>query len=58
MDSAERQAHYKVLFNKVNEQIYQLPMISVPAVTVHQKDLVVHTGYKEPLIFNYLEWAK
>jgi len=58
MDPAERQAHYKALFNKVNEQVLQLPMISAPATTVHQKDLIVRTGYKEPLVFNYLEWAK
>jgi peptide/nickel transport system substrate-binding protein len=57
-DPAARQAHYKQMFDKVNEQIYMVPLVATPVVTVHHKDLVVRTGYKEPLVFNYLEWAK
>ena len=59
-DPAARQAHYKKMFDKVNEQIYMVPLTALPAVVVHSKDLVLQGGHKElqGFYFNYLEWAK
>lgn len=60
-DPKKRLAHYKAnAFNRVIAKNYLMPLIALPAVIVHSKDLVVKGGHKSPegFLYNYFEWTK
>ena len=54
----ERKAIYRQLFNKVNEEVYLFPLIALPSVMIHSKDLVIEGDQKSPegFKFNRLHW--
>jgi peptide/nickel transport system substrate-binding protein len=57
-DVEDRKAIYRKLFDKVNKEVYQFPLIAFPAVMVHSPDLVVGGGHKSPegFLINRLSW--
>ncbi len=59
-DPEKRQALVREAMDRVTENNYLMPLISVPAVVVHSKDVVLHNNHKSPegYLYNYMEWAK
>jgi peptide/nickel transport system substrate-binding protein len=60
IDVEKRKAIYRQLFDRVTEQFYFLPLMPMPAVVVHHKDVAPQGGHMGPKGFepNYLTWAK
>lgn len=59
LDPAKREAMYRRMFDKVNEERYSMPIIPLSAVLAHSKDLIIPTsGTKKPegFMFNLLAW--
>ncbi|MBT3988968.1 MAG: hypothetical protein HOE97_00480 [Rhodospirillaceae bacterium] len=57
-DLAKRQAIYQTAFDRVNSQAYMMPLVPLPVVLAHTKEVVVHGGHKNPEGFelNRLSW--
>lgn len=58
-DLAKREAIYKTLFDTVTRERYAMPVIPIPAVTVHHKDVRILTNVTskpEGFMFNQIEW--
>ena len=47
-DIAAREALYRKIFNRINEQAYIVPIASLPSVFVHAKDLEIDKGIINP----------
>lgn len=47
-DIDEREALYRKIFNRINEQAYVIPIASLPSVFVHSRDLVIEKGIINP----------
>ena len=47
-DTAAREALYRKIFNRINEQAYIIPIASLPSVFVHAKDLEIDKGIINP----------
>ena len=47
-DIAEREALYRKIFNRINEQAYIVPIAGLPSVFVHAKDLEIDKGIVNP----------
>jgi len=60
LDTAKRMTIYRELFTRASEMHYSLPLIPMPALVVHHKDVVLQGGHMSPKGFlpNYLSWAK
>jgi peptide/nickel transport system substrate-binding protein len=60
LDIEKRKVIYRELFNRVTEQLYFFPLMPMPALVVHHKDVVLRGGHMGPKGFqpNYLSWAK
>jgi hypothetical protein len=60
VDMKQRAATYQKIFDTAVEKNYLMPLLPVPSIVVHTKDLVVETNQKSPEVFyyNYLHWAK
>ncbi len=59
LDPVKREAMYRRMFDKVNDERYSMPIIPLAAVLAHSKDLVIPTsGTKKPegFMFNLLMW--
>ena len=59
-DPAKRKGIYQAAFNRVVENNYLMPLIALPAVVVHSKELVLTGGHKSPegFLYTHMEWAK
>lgn len=57
-DLKEREEVTKQAFNRVIEKNYLMPLTALPAVVVHDKDLVLKGGHKSPegFLYNYMSW--
>ena len=47
-DVAEREKLYRMIFDRINEQVYVIPIASLPSVFLHAKDLAVDKGIINP----------
>lgn len=58
LDLKKREAIYKQLFDKVTRERYGMPLVELPAINVHHKDLVIEGGHTKPegFMFNRLRW--
>jgi peptide/nickel transport system substrate-binding protein len=43
-DEAQRKAHYRAAFDRINDQKYMMIVSTLPSVFVHTKDLVIEKG--------------
>ena len=59
-DVEKRKAIYRQLFDRATEEAYIVPLIPMPALVVHDKDVVLQGGHMSPKGFlpNYMSWAK
>jgi peptide/nickel transport system substrate-binding protein len=59
-DIEKRKEVYRAAFNRVTEQNYLMPLIELPSVVVHSKDLTLIGGHRSPEGFYYthMEWKK
>jgi peptide/nickel transport system substrate-binding protein len=59
MDAAKRGAVYRKLFDHVIAEHYAMPVIELPAVIVHHRDVVFEGGHKKPEGFEFhrIRWA-
>ena len=57
-DLNKRKAVYQAAFDRVNDQAYMMPLVPLPVVLAHTKDIVVHGGHKNPEGFelNRVSW--
>ncbi len=57
-DIQKRKAIYQTAFDRVNSKAYMMPLVPLPVVLAHTKDVVVHGGHKNPEGFelNRLSW--
>jgi ABC-type transport system substrate-binding protein len=60
IDVEKRKAIYRQLFDRATEEAYIVPLIPMPALVVHHKDVVLQGGHMSPKGFlpNYMSWAK
>lgn len=59
LDEGKRETIYRTLFDTVTKERYAMPVVPIPAVTAHHKDLKFPAGgTKKPegFMFNLLEW--
>ncbi|MCB2052148.1 MAG: hypothetical protein KDE63_12050, partial [Novosphingobium sp.] len=59
LDAGRRAEIYRKLFDTATLERYAMPVVPIPAVTAHRKELVVPvTGTKKPegFMFNLLSW--
>ncbi len=59
LDRAKREAIYRRMFDKVNDERYSMPVMPLASVLAHSKDLKISvSGTKKPegFMFNLLEW--
>jgi peptide/nickel transport system substrate-binding protein len=59
MDAAKRGAVYRKLFDHVIAEHYAMPVMELPAIIVHHRDLVFEGGHKKPEGFEFhrIRWA-
>ena len=59
-DPKKRMAIVRDAMDRVTRMHYLFPVIAVPAVVVHRKELVLEGGHKSPegYLYNYMHWAK
>ena len=57
-DLNKRKALYQAAFDRVNEQAYMMPLVPLPVVLAHTKNIVIHGGHKNPEGFelNRVSW--
>ena len=57
-DLKKREAVYQVAFDRVTDQAYMMPLVPLPVVLAHTKEIVVHGGHKNPEGFelNRISW--
>ena len=57
-DLNKRKAVYQAAFDRVNDQAYMMPLVPLPVVLAHTKEIVVHGGHKNPEGFelNRVSW--
>jgi len=60
LDVKKREEIYRKLFDKVTRERYGMPLVELPAINVHNKDLVIEGGHTKPegFMFNRLSWTK
>ena len=58
LDPTKREAIYRATFDRVTAERYMMPLVPLPAVVAHDKDLQLIPGYKaaEGVRLNYLSW--
>jgi len=59
-DVGERSKIYRKMFNRAVNEAYFFPLLSIPAIVVHNKDLVIQGGHKSPkgFLLNRINWKK
>ena len=59
-DVPARTKIYRKIFNRAVTEAYFFPLLSIPAIVVHDKDLVLQGGHKSPkgFLFNRINWKK
>jgi peptide/nickel transport system substrate-binding protein len=59
-DLEGRKAIYRAALDRVIEQNYLMPLIALPAVVVHAKDLVLYDDHKSPegFVYTHMQWKK
>ncbi|MFP6710569.1 MAG: ABC transporter substrate-binding protein [Rhodospirillales bacterium] len=57
-DLKKREAVYQAAFDRVTDQAYMMPLVPLPVVLAHTKEIVVHGGHKNPEGFelNRISW--
>lgn len=57
-DQNKRDAIYRAAFDRVTNEAYMMPLIPLPVVVAHKKEVRLLGGHKSPEGFylNYLEW--
>ena len=57
-DLDKRKAIYQAAFDRVNDQAYMMPLVPLPVVLAHTKDIVVHKSHMHPEGFelNKVSW--
>ena len=60
LDIKKREDIYRQLFDKVIRERYAMPLVELPAINVHSKDLVIDSNHTKPegFMFNRLSWTK
>ena len=60
LDPQKREAIYKKIFDRVNEERYGMPLVELPAVLLISKDLAVDSNHMKPegFLVNRLSWTK
>ncbi len=60
LDLKKREDIYRKLFDKVIAERYAMPLVELPAINVHNKDLVIDGHHTKPegFMFNRLSWKK
>jgi peptide/nickel transport system substrate-binding protein len=60
LDPQKREAIYKRIFDRVNEERYGMPLLELPAILVASKDLAVDNNHMKPegFLINRLSWTK
>ncbi len=60
LDPQKREAIYKKIFDRVNEERYGMPLLELPAVLVVSKDIAVDSNHMKPegFLINRLSWGK
>jgi peptide/nickel transport system substrate-binding protein len=58
LDLKKREDIYRRLFDKVIRERYAMPLVELPAINVHNKDLVIDSNHTKPegFMFNRLSW--
>jgi peptide/nickel transport system substrate-binding protein len=58
LDLKKREDIYRKLFDKVIREHYAMPLVELPAILVHNKDLVIDHNHTKPegFMFNRLSW--
>lgn len=58
LDIEKRKAIYRAAFDRVTNEYYAMPVVPLPAVVVHHKDIKLLGGHKNPkgFEFNRMEW--
>jgi peptide/nickel transport system substrate-binding protein len=60
IDIKQREDIYRKIFDKVIHERYGMPLVELPAINVHSKDLVIDSNHTKPegFMFNRLSWTK
>jgi peptide/nickel transport system substrate-binding protein len=60
LELKKREEIYRKIFDKVTRERYGMPLVELPAINVHNKDLVIEGGHTKPegFMFNRLSWTK
>ncbi len=53
LDSNKRAAIYKAMFDRSNEEAYDIPLKRVPSIVVHRKEIKLLPGSSDPLGFEF-----
>jgi len=53
LDSDRRAAIYKAMFNRSNEEVYDIPLKRIPSIVVHRKEIKLMPGASDPLGFEF-----
>ena len=58
-DVNQRSATYQKVFDTTVQKNYLMPLLPVPSIVIHNKDLVIEPNQKSPegFYYNYLRWA-
>ena len=58
LDPEKRKATYRELYDRINQQVYFLPLVSQPSLFAHSADIGIKTNspYSFGLSLNQLEW--
>jgi len=57
-DKAKRNAIYRDVFDRVTRKTFLTVLTALPAVLVHDQNLVLRKGHMNPtgFMFNWMEW--
>jgi peptide/nickel transport system substrate-binding protein len=58
LDPKKREAIYRAAFDRVTSEAYMMPLVPLPAIVAHDKNLQLLPGHKSPegVELNYLSW--
>jgi peptide/nickel transport system substrate-binding protein len=58
LDPKKREAVYRAAFDRVTEERYMMPLVPLPAIVAHNKDLKLLDGHKSPegVELNFVSW--